>query len=57
MDIQRLTPTVVEFVALILLSYIKKQMQKHNLFKNYTLQTLLDTVDVIECFQRPGKQL
>jgi len=47
----------VEFVALILLSYIKKQMQDHQLFKTYTLQTLLDQVDVIECFERPGHRL
>jgi len=43
----------VEFIALILLSYIKKQMQVKNLYKNYTLQTLLDRVDVIELFEYP----
>ena len=37
----------VEFVALIYLSYIKKQMQTHKLFKTYTLQSLLDQVDII----------
>jgi transposase len=47
----------VEFVALIYLSYIKKQMQVHKLFKTYTLQSLLDQVDVIECFERPGHRL
>lgn len=45
----------VEFVALIFLSYIlKKQMQDKGLFKSYTLQGLLDELDVIECFEEPG---
>lgn len=47
----------VEFVALIFLSYIKKQMQTHELFKYYTMQSLLDQVDIIECFERPGHRL
>jgi len=47
----------VEFVALIYLSYIKKQMQEHDLFKNYTLTGVLDKLDVIECFDSPGQKL
>ncbi len=47
----------VEFISLIYLSYIKKQMQNQQLFKKYTLQTLLDTVDVIECFEEPKRKL
>jgi len=47
----------VQFVALIYLSYIKKMMQEKNLFKKYTLQTLLDKLDVIECFEQPGHSL
>lgn len=47
----------VEFIALIYLSYIKKQMGDKNLFKRYTLQGLLDEVDMIECFTEPGKSL
>jgi len=47
----------VEFVALIYLSYIKKQMQDHDLFKSYTLQGVLDKLDVIECFEQPGRKL
>ncbi len=47
----------VEFIALIYLSYIKKQMQDNHLFKKYTLQTLLDSVDVIECFEVPKRKL
>jgi transposase len=44
----------VEFVALIFLSYLKKVMQEKNLFQRYTMQGLLDELDVIECYQRPG---
>lgn len=45
----------VEFVALIILSYIKKQMEEAGLFSKYTMQELLDELDVIECFTEPGK--
>jgi len=44
----------VEFIALIFLSYIKKQMQLKNLYKKYTLSTLLDKVDLIEYFEYPN---
>lgn len=47
----------VEFVALIYLSYIKQRMQGTDLFKNYTLQSALDRLDVIECFEEPGQKL
>ena len=47
----------VEFIALIYLSYIKKQMQDNNLFKDYTMQQVLDKLDVIECFENPGDKL
>lgn len=47
----------VQFVALIYLSYIKKQMQVSGLFKNFTLQGALDKLDVIECFEAPGQKL
>jgi len=47
----------VQFVALIYLSYIKKQMQGQGLFARYTLQGLLDKLDVIECFESPGCEL
>jgi transposase len=47
----------VEFVALIYLSYIKKQMQMNHMFKDYTIMSLLDKLDVIECFERPNKKL
>jgi hypothetical protein len=44
----------VQFVALIYLSYITGKMQETNLFKEYTLQEVLDEFDVIECFAVPG---
>lgn len=47
----------VEFIALIYLSYIKKRMQDTGLFRDYTLQGLLDKLDVIECFEHPGQKL
>ncbi|MEA1975434.1 MAG: transposase, partial [Bacillota bacterium] len=47
----------VEFIALIFLSYIKKQMQENELFGKYTMQEILDELDLIECFERPGHKL
>lgn len=44
----------VQFIALIFLSYIKKQMQVNDLFKFYTVQSLLDELDVIEAFEFPN---
>jgi transposase len=46
----------VQFVALIYLSYIKKEMSDHQLFGKYTLQELLDELDIIERFEHPGKE-
>lgn len=45
----------VQFIALQLMSYIKKRMDAEGLFKNYTMQTLLDELDIIEYYQQPGK--
>ena len=47
----------VEFIALIILSYIKKKMQDNDLFKDYTMQEMLDELDIIECFELPGKKM
>jgi transposase len=47
----------VEFVALIFLSYIKRQMQDKALFKTYTITGLLDELETIECFNRPGRRV
>lgn len=44
----------VEFVALIFLSYIKKRMQETDLLKQYSMQKMLDKLDVIERFECPG---
>ena len=37
------------------LLFIKKQMDEHGLFSTYTIQSLLDELDVIEYYQQPGK--
>jgi transposase len=47
----------VEFVALIYLSYLKKRMQEKQMGRHYTLTGLLDKLDVIECFEHPGREL
>ncbi|OPY80524.1 MAG: Transposase DDE domain protein [Syntrophus sp. PtaU1.Bin005] len=47
----------VQFIALIFLSYISRKMQENKLFKDYTLQEVLDELDRIECFEVPGKKL
>jgi transposase len=47
----------VEFVALIYLSYIYRRMQDQSLYKDYTLHEVIDKLDVIECFEYPGKDL
>jgi transposase len=47
----------IQFIALIYISYIKKKMQDGNLFSSYSIQSLLDTLDVIDCVQMPGKRL
>lgn len=45
----------VQFLVLIYLSYIKKQMDEKGLYKKYTMQTLLDDLDIIELYQQPGR--
>lgn len=46
----------VEFVALIYLSYIHTEMQKKNLYKNYTLEQLLLELESIESYCEPGRR-
>ena len=41
----------VEFIALILISYLDHKMRETELYKEYTLHQLLDKLDVIECFE------
>lgn len=45
----------VQFIALQMVSYIKKRMDENGLFSNYTIQSLLDEPDTIEYYQQPGK--
>lgn len=45
----------VQFIALIIIAYIKKKMDEEELFKAYTLQGLLDELDVIEQFTHPHR--
>ena len=47
----------VAFVALVYLAHIKMKMHESGLFDKYTIQMLLDKLDVIECFETPGKDL
>jgi transposase len=47
----------VEFVALIYLSYIHTQMKENSLYRDFTMHEVLDKLDVIECFEYPGKDL
>jgi transposase len=47
----------VEFIALILISYINNQMKKMNVYKDYTMQQMLDKLDIIEAFEYGGKSL
>ncbi len=47
----------VQFIALIYLSYITRKMQENKMFKNHTLQEVLDEFDIIECFEVPGQRL
>lgn len=47
----------VQFIALIYLSNITRKMQQNDLFKSYTLQEVLDELDIIESFEIPGQQL
>lgn len=47
----------VEFIALIFLSCITKRMQDTKMFKDFTLQAVLDELDSIECFEFPGHKM
>ena len=46
-----------EFIALILISHLDHKMKEANLYKTYTMQQLLDKLDVIECFEDERKKL
>ena len=40
-----------EFIALILISHLDHRMKETNLYKSYSMQQLLDKLDVLECFE------
>ncbi len=46
----------VQFIALIYISYIHQVMIKNKLYKNYSMASLLDEIDVIEIFEYSGKK-
>jgi transposase len=46
-----------EFVALILISHLDHKMKEANLYKIYSMQQLLDRLDVLECFEDGGRKL
>lgn len=46
-----------EFVALILISHLDHKMKETNLYKSYTMQQLLDKLDVLECFEDENRKL
>jgi len=47
----------VQFIALIYLSYVKKAMSEKNMFRKYTMQEVLDELDLIECFEQQSRPL
>jgi transposase len=47
----------VEFIALILISYIEHQMKLKNIYNSYTFEQLLDKLDLIEQFEYPNGQV
>ena len=47
----------IQFIALILVFYIHKIMKETDLYKNYTLDSLLDELDLIECYVLPNNQV
>ena len=46
-----------EFVALILISHLDHKMKEAGLYSNYTMQQLLDKLDVLECFEDANHSL
>ena len=46
----------LQFLSLIYISYIHKHMRDNNLYQNYTMQSLLDSLDVIERYEYEGQR-
>ncbi|MCR4749848.1 MAG: hypothetical protein K5877_08680 [Lachnospiraceae bacterium] len=40
-----------KLIALILISHLDHKMKETNLYKTYSMQQLLDRLDVLECFE------
>lgn len=45
----------VQFVALIMICWLQQRMRASRLFQNYTMQSLFDTLDVIEMYEYEGQ--
>ena len=45
------------FVALILISHLDHKMKESGLYSNYTMQSLFDKLDVLECFEDANHSL
>lgn len=41
----------LQFLSLIYISYVHKHMRDNNLYRNYTMQSLFDSLDVIERYE------
>ena len=46
-----------EFIALILISHLDHKMKETDLYKTYTMQQLLDKLDVLECYENEKRML
>jgi len=46
----------LQFLALIYISYIHKHMKDSKLYRNYSMQSLLDSLDVIERYDFAGQR-
>jgi transposase len=44
----------LQFLSLIYVSYVHKHMRDNNLYRNYTMQSLFDSLDVIERYDYGG---
>ena len=47
----------VAFIALILVSCLNHRMKEADLYKKYTMQQVLDKLDVLECFENKNRAL
>lgn len=46
-----------EFIALILISFLDHKIKETDLYKSYTMQQLLDKLDVLECYEDENRAL